>query len=62
MEYSLLKRGLLERKYIMKNVAIEKAVKDKVDLSKEYGVPTSSVVWMGDNHYIVVKDGEEIRV
>lgn len=46
----------------MKNVAIEKAVKDKVDLSKEYVVPTSSVVWMGDNHYIVVKDGVEIRV
>lgn len=46
----------------MKNVAIEKAVKDKADLSKEYGVSTSSVVWMGDNHYIVVKDGVEIRV
>lgn len=51
-----------KRKNIMKNAAIEKAAKDKVALSKEYGVPTSSVVWMGDNHYIVVKDGVEIRV
>lgn len=51
-----------KRKNIMKNAAIEKAAKDKIALSKEYGVPTSSVVWMGDNHYIVVKDGVEIRV
>jgi hypothetical protein len=46
----------------MENLVIEKAAKDKVALSKEYGVSTSSVVWMGNNHYIIVKDGVEIRV
>ena len=50
----------------MKNVAIEKAAKDKIDLSKEYGVPTSSVVWMGNNHYMKHRsektNGVEIRV
>lgn len=46
----------------MKQKGIEKALKDKESLSKEYGVPVSSIVWIGDNHYIVVNDGNEIRI
>lgn len=46
----------------MKNVAIEKAIKDKKELAEQYGVSISSIVWIGDNHYIVVKNGEEIKV
>ena len=46
----------------MRNVALEKAIKDKQELSEEYGVPTTSIVWIGDNHYIVVKDGKEIKI
>lgn len=46
----------------MKNVALEKAIKDKAELAEEYGVPTSAIVWIGDNHYIVVKDGKEIKI
>lgn len=46
----------------MKNVAIEKACKDRLELAAEYGVSASAVVWIGDNHYIVVKDGNEIRI
>lgn len=41
---------------------VEKAARDREKLAKEYGVPASSVVWIGDNKYIVVKDGLEIRV
>lgn len=43
-------------------MAIEKAVQRKVELSKQYGVPTSSIVWIGGNHYIIVKDSQEIKV
>lgn len=43
-------------------VALEKAIKDKQELAEEYGVPVSSIVWIGDNHYIVVKDGKEIKI
>ena len=46
----------------MKNVAIEKAQKDVIELAEEYNVPTSAVVWIGDNHYIVVKNGTEIKI
>lgn len=46
----------------MKNAAVEKAMKDKAELAKEYGVPTTAIVWIGDNHYIVVKDGKEMRI
>lgn len=46
----------------MKNVALEKAIKDKAELAKQYGVSTSAVVWIGDNHYIVVKAGKEIKI
>lgn len=41
---------------------IEHACKVKFELSAEYGVPVSSIVWMGDNNYIVVKDGQQIRI
>ena len=43
-------------------MAIEMAMQRKVELSKQYGVPISSIVWMGGNYYIIVKDGREIRV
>lgn len=49
----------------MKNMAefmIEKAHKDSKEIAKRYNVSPSSVVWIGDNHYIVVKDGKEIRI
>lgn len=46
----------------MENKAILKAQKDREELAAEYGVPVSAIVWMGDNKYIVIKDGEEIRV
>ena len=41
---------------------IEKAAKDCAELAKEYDVPESAVVWIGDNKYIVVKDGVMIRI
>ncbi len=41
---------------------IEKARKKSEKLAKKYGVPVSSVVWIGNNKYIVVKDGNEIRI
>lgn len=46
----------------MKNKAIEKAQKDRTELAASYDVPESAVVWLGDNKYIVIKDGEEIRI
>ena len=46
----------------MKNVAIEKAITDKAELAKQYDVSISSIVWIGDNKYIVVKDGKEIKI
>lgn len=36
--------------------------KDRIELAKQYNVSTSSVVWCGDNKYIVVKDGKEIKI
>jgi hypothetical protein len=41
---------------------IEKARKDVKELAKSYDVPESSIVWRGDNKYIVVKDGKEIYI
>lgn len=49
----------------MKNMAefmIEKAHEDSKKIAKSYNVSPSAVVWIGDNHYIVVKDGKEIRI
>ena len=46
----------------MNNKAIETAKKAKEELAKLYGVPVSSIVWKGDNKYIVIKDGKEILI
>lgn len=46
----------------MNNKAIEKAQRDCVELAKSYNVPVSAVVLIGDNKYIVVKNGEAIRI
>ena len=46
----------------MENVAIKKAIKDRTELAEQYCVATSAIVWIGDNKYIVVKDGREIRI
>ena len=46
----------------MKNVAIEKAIKDKKELAEQYNVSVSSVIWYGNNKYIVIKNGKEIRI
>lgn len=42
--------------------AIEKARRDCESLALKYGVSSSAVVWMGDNKYIVVKDGKTIWI
>lgn len=42
--------------------AIEKAQKDREEIAKSYNVSTSAVVWMGDNKYIVIKDGKQILI
>ena len=41
---------------------IKKVQRDKEELAQSYEVPISAVVWIGDNKYIVIKDGEEIRI
>lgn len=42
---------------------IEKVRARKKELAEEYNTDSSSIVWMGDNKYIVVtRDGKEIRV
>lgn len=41
---------------------IDKARKDVRGLAKSYDIPESSIVWIGDNKYIVVKDGKEIYI
>ena len=41
---------------------IEKAAKKKEELAKEYGVPATSIVWMGGDRFVVVKDGKEIWI
>lgn len=46
----------------MGNAAIEKALKTKMKIAEEFCVSPSAVVWIGNNNYIVVKDGSEIKV
>lgn len=46
----------------MENKSIEKAQRDKKELAVFYNVPESYIVWIGDNHYIVIADGKEIKV
>lgn len=41
---------------------IEKVRKDKAELAQSYGVNESAVVWIGNNKYVVVQDGKEIRI
>lgn len=41
---------------------IDKAQKDKTELAAQYDVSVSAIVWLGDNKYIVIKDGNEIRI
>lgn len=42
--------------------ATDKAIMDKIALATEYDVPVSCIVWIGNNHYVIVKDGREIRI
>lgn len=42
--------------------AIHKAMKDKRNLAALHGVPVSSIVWLGKNRFVVMKDHEELRV
>lgn len=46
----------------MTNKSIEKAQRDREEIAIEYGVSASAVVWIGDNKYIVVKDGKQILI
>ena len=41
---------------------MEKVERDIKKLAEQYDVSISAVVYIGDNHYIVVKDGKEIRI
>lgn len=41
---------------------LKQVIKAKRELAKAYNVPISAIVWIGDNKYIIVKDGKEIRV
>ena len=41
---------------------IKKAKKAKQELSMLYNVPISSIVWKGNNKYIVIKAGKEILI
>ena len=40
----------------------DKIQRDKAELVISYGLSESSIVYIGDNHYIVIKDGLEIRI
>lgn len=46
----------------MHNKTIEKAQRDRAEIAVEYETPVSSVVWIGNNKYIVVKDGKQIYI
>lgn len=46
----------------MGHFSIEKAKQDKIHLAREYEVPITSIIWIGDNHYIIVQDGKEIKI
>lgn len=39
--------------------AIDNARREKERLSRRYDVPVSSIVWMGNSKYIMVKNGEQ---
>ena len=40
----------------------QKARKEKIILANKYNVSISSIVWMGGNRYIIVKNGQEIII
>ena len=42
--------------------AIGKAYKAKCKLATVYNVKMTSIVWMGDNKFIIVDNGKEIEV
>lgn len=42
--------------------AIKKAQKDKMELSQEYNLSENTIVWIGNNKYIIIRNGEEIRI
>ena len=44
------------------NKAIAKAQQNKKQLAEAYNVPESCIVWIGNNRYIVVHNGNEITV
>ena len=41
---------------------LDKVIKDKNRLAKIYSVPVSAIIWTGNNHYIIIKSGEEIKI
>ena len=40
----------------------EKVNKRRKELAETYGVSENAVVWIGNNRFIVVKDGKCIRI
>lgn len=46
----------------MTEKAIKRANETKVYFSKLYNVPVSCIVWLGNEKYIIIKDGIEIRI
>ena len=42
--------------------SIEKAFQTKCRLAKKYSVDVTSIVWKGDNKFIIVNNGKEIEV
>lgn len=42
--------------------AIEKAYKTKYKLAIAYNIEMTSIIWMGDNKFIIVDNGKEIEV
>ena len=45
----------------MDELLIDFAAGRKSEIAEECGVPASAVVWAGENRFIVVKDGQQIR-
>lgn len=46
----------------MENKTIRDALIRKEQLSDKYNVPVSSIVWIGNDHYIIIMNGNEIRI
>ena len=45
------------------NKIMNKVTKDKEELAKAYNTDLTSIVWIGNNKYIVkLKNGQEIRI